>query len=84
MLAFAVIFCSTLFGLASAPAWTASCCGIVLACLSAYERRAVYAGPALFKTTAIPVTLIASMLVAQAASVGSYGAGYILASLILR
>ena len=84
MLPFAIILTSTVFGLTGLPLWSAVACGLVLAAAATSERMELAGRAAkLGKAEALSLATGASLLIAQAASIGSFAAGRLLSGLLI-
>jgi hypothetical protein len=83
MLAIAVIALSTVTGMTGGPAWSAVVCGLVLATIALSERV-----PSLRRAQAtggptVALSVGASFMLAQLASIGTYTVGRLIGALLL-
>jgi hypothetical protein len=84
LLPFGIILASTVFGLTGLPLWTGIACGMLLVAIAAAERttlasRAIRVG----KAGTLSLAAGASLVNAQAASIGAFAIGRLLGGLLV-
>jgi hypothetical protein len=84
MPAFILLLASTACGLAQMPLWSAVVCGLLLATIGIAERQSLAERAIkLERADVLSLAAGASLLIAQAASIGTFAVGRLLAGLLL-
>lgn len=84
MLPFGILLASTAFGVAGMPWWSAAGCGLMLAVVAASERTELSArATRLGRADVLSLAGGASLLIAQAASIGTFAAGRLIGGLLV-
>jgi predicted cation transporter len=83
MLAIAVIALSTIIGVSGGPVWSAVVCGLVLATIALSERVPSLRRARAIGSSTVAVSVGASLMLAQIASIGTFAVGQLLGRLLL-
>jgi hypothetical protein len=83
MLAIAVIALSTVTGMSGGPAWSAVLCGLVLATIALSERVPSLRRAQAISGANVAVSVGASFMLGQLASIGTFAVGRLIGGLLL-
>jgi len=83
MLAIAVIALSTIIGMSGGPVWSAVVCGLVLATIALSERVPSLRRAQAISGAAVAMSVSASFMLAQLASIGTFAVGQLIGGLLL-
>jgi hypothetical protein len=82
MFAFTAILVSTLAGLFGFSHWAAVACGLVLACLAVAERLKIKDARLQSRQQAIALACLATVILAQLTSIGTFAVGRVLGGVL--